>query len=70
MLRAEQHEVDGIITCARGSSTQHVTGAAGMNVHALSWQYHEQERCTGGGGSRQSSREAARARSCRGVWNV
>ena len=64
MVRAEQHEVDGTITCARGPSTEHVTGAAGMIVHALSWLYHGQERCTGGGGSRQSSREAARVRSC------
>ena len=63
MLLAEQHEVDGGITCARGPSTWHVRGAAGMKVHALREHCHEQERCTGGGGRRQSSRETARARS-------
>ena len=63
MLLAEPHEVDGGITCARGPSTRHVRGAAGMKVRALCEHCHEQERCTGGGGSRQSSREAARARS-------
>ena len=63
MLLAEQHEVDGGINCARGPSTRHDTGAVGTMMCALREQCHEQKRCTGGGGSRQSSREAARARS-------
>ena len=63
MLLAQQHEVDGAFTCARGPSTRHVTGAAGMKMCALREQCHEQERCTVGGCSRQSNRDAARARS-------
>ena len=65
MLLAEQHDVDVSFTCTRGPSTRHVAGAAGMIVHALSSQWHEQKRCTGGGGSWQSSRETARA----GSWH-
>jgi len=63
VLLAKQHEVDGAFTCVRGPSTRHVTGAVGMKMCVLREQCHEQERCTVGGCSRQSNRDAARARS-------
>ena len=43
MLLAEQHEVDGRFTCARGlsTSTRHVTGAVGMKVCVVTVMCHE-----------------------------
>ena len=67
MLLAEQHEVDGGLTCARGPSTWYVRGAAVMKMHALGERFHEHERCTVGGGNWQSSREATRTRSWHSV---
>ena len=52
MLLADQHEVDGHISCACGTPTRHVIGAAGMKVCALREQPHEQERRAASGLSR------------------